>query len=141
MEAYDKYLKASSLSFLDEGAGGKQPNTQKAIHLLKQVIQLDPGFADAFALLSINYGHYSADAVNPRQWLDSAMILAGKAIEINPELEQGYRAMAFVKQQLGHFDESLKWLMKAHEISPYSTPEVLHLTTCEKMTMQLLING
>ena len=58
IEAYDLYLKASSLSFLDEGAGGKQPNTQKAIHLLKQVIQLDPGFADAFALLSINYGYY-----------------------------------------------------------------------------------
>jgi hypothetical protein len=29
--------------------------------------------------------------------------------------------MAFVKKQLGHFDESLKWLMKAHEISLFST--------------------
>ncbi|MEO7393881.1 MAG: adenylate/guanylate cyclase domain-containing protein [Chitinophagaceae bacterium] len=121
MEAYDKYLNASSLSFLDVGLGGKHPNTQKAILLLKQAIQLDPGFADALALLSLNYSYYSGVVDHPQRLLDSALILARKAIELNPEREQGYIAIARVKQSQGHFDEALKWLLKAHEIVPFST--------------------
>ncbi len=121
MQAYDKYLKASSLSFINHGLGGKQLSTQKAIFLLKQAIQLDPDFADAFALLSQNYSYYSLVADDPQRWLDSGLILARKAIELNPERERGYIAIARVKRSQGHFDEALKWLLKAHEIVPFST--------------------
>jgi adenylate cyclase len=121
IDAYDLYLKASSISFTDQGLGGIQSNTLKAVRLLKQAIQLDPGFADAYALLSLNYSYYSPVAEQPKLWFDSALIMANKAIKLNPERMMGYIAMADVKKWQGNFDETLKWLIKAHEIIPFST--------------------
>ena len=121
MEAYDHYLKARSLSFSSIGYGGPQELTHKAIAHLKQAIQLDPRFADAYALLSQNYSFYSADAPAPGVWLDSARLMARKAIELGPEREQGYIALARVEDSKGHYDEAIKWLLKAHTIVPYAT--------------------
>jgi TolB-like protein len=121
-EAYDLYLKASTLSSLEAPVrGGRQPNRQKAIMLLKQAIQLDPSFSDAYALLSKNYTLYGTDAENPKLWLDSATTLARKATTISPDRERGYIAMANVKYWEGNYDESLQWLLKAHETTPFST--------------------
>jgi hypothetical protein len=120
-EAYDLYLKAGSYSFMEHGLGGKKLNTQKAIMLLKQAIQLDQEFADAFALLSENYSYYSIDAENPKRFLDSATMFGIKATSIAPDRERGYMAQAAVKQKQGLYDEALKWLIKAHEISPFSS--------------------
>ena len=121
MEAYEHYLKARSLSFSSIGFGGQQEFTQKAIAHLKQAIQLDPRFADAYALLSSNYTYYSTDASNPVAWLDSAMAAARKAIELSPDREPGYIALSRVEGAKGNYDEAIKWLMKAHDIVPYST--------------------
>ena len=97
-EAYDLYLKASSISFIDGGLGGTHPHTQKAIGILRKCIQLDPGFADAYALLSLNYSYYSSVAAQPTLWHDSALLMANKAIKLNPERVKGYIAMANVKK-------------------------------------------
>jgi adenylate cyclase len=117
VEAYDLYLKASSLFYLGDGTGN---NNKKSIVLLKQAIQLDPAFADAYALLSEAYVYISPLTLNPTQWLDSAAIFGQKAIDISPERESGYIAMAKIKQWKGLYDEALKWLFKAHEIKPFS---------------------
>jgi TolB-like protein/class 3 adenylate cyclase len=117
VEAYDLYLKASSLFYLGDGTGN---NNKKSIALLKQAIQLDPAFADAYALLSEAYVYISPLTLNPKQWLDSAAIFGQKAIEINPDRESGYIAMAKIKQWKGLYDEALQWLFKAHEINPFS---------------------
>jgi len=44
IEAYDKYLKAKSLSYLEDGLGGKRNNTQQSILLLKEVLTNNPEF-------------------------------------------------------------------------------------------------
>lgn len=122
IEAYDLYLKASSLFYLGDGTGN---NNKKSIALLKQAIQLDPEFTDAYALLSEAYVYISPLTLNPKQWLDSAAMFAQKAIEINPDRESGYIAMAKIKQWKGLYDEALKWFFKAHEIKPFSmTPGI-----------------
>jgi len=120
-EAYDLYLKARSLSFLTVGLGGEQTDTRKAIGLLKHAIQLDPTFSDAYALLSLNYSNYSGDAKDPKHWLDSALLLAQKAIQLNPDRVFGYNALGSVYQLQGNLDEALKWLFKAHDLVPFST--------------------
>jgi TolB-like protein/Tfp pilus assembly protein PilF len=119
-EAYDRYLKALSLSFVEWGLGGSQTNRLKAIELLREAIKLDPKFSNAYSTLSTSYVYYSLDADNPKQWLDSAEILARKAIMLTPERENGYSAMAFVHETRGNLDEALKWMDKVQEISPYS---------------------
>ncbi len=118
-EAYDKYLKAMSLSFVEWGLGGQQTNRLKAIDLLREAIQLDPKFSNAYSTLSTNYAYYSLDADHPKQWLDSAEILARKAIRLTPDRENGYSALAFVHEIRGNLDEALKWMEKVQEITPY----------------------
>ncbi len=117
MEAYDLYLKASSLSSLGDGTGN---NYRKSIAFLKQAIELDPSFADAYALLSENFVYTSIIARDPKRWFDSATILAQKSINLSPDREAGYIAMAQTKQLQGFYDDALKWLFKAHDIKPFS---------------------
>jgi adenylate cyclase len=120
-EAYDNYLKAVSLSFVEWGLGGPQTNRLKAIELLREAIKLDPKFSNAYSLLSTSFAYYSLDAEDPKKWLDSAELLAQRAITLTPDRDHGYSAMAFVYEIRGKLDESLKWLAKVQEISPYST--------------------
>ncbi|MCU7551229.1 hypothetical protein OCK74_19060 [Chitinophagaceae bacterium LB-8] len=119
-EAYDKFLKAISLSFVEWGLGGPQTNRLKAIELLREAIKLDPDFSNAYSLMSTSFAYYSFDADNPKRWLDSAEILARKSITLRPDREYGYSALAFVFESRGNLDEALKWLDKVHEIAPYS---------------------
>jgi len=103
------------------GLGGKLLNRQKGIELLKEAIRIDAEFSDAYALLSTNYTYIGISAANPKHWLDSATILAKKATRISPDRERGYMALAYVNQWEGLHDEQRKWLLKAHEIKPFST--------------------
>ncbi|WP_279298144.1 hypothetical protein [Paraflavisolibacter caeni] len=120
-EAYDKYLQARNLTFIETGLGGEYSNTQKAIALLKQAIQIDPTFSDAYALLSKNYSYYSPVAPYSMQIPDSALLMAKKAIQYGPERENGFEALAYAYFRKGNLDEALKWLLKCHELVPYST--------------------
>jgi tetratricopeptide (TPR) repeat protein len=117
LEAYDRYLKASSLFLLVDGVGG---NNRKSINYLKQAIQLDTSFAAAYALLSENYTSLSTISSDPKRLLDSAAIFGRRSIDLNPESEAGYLAMAKIKSWEGLYDEALKWLFKADDIKPFS---------------------
>ena len=128
-DAYDLYLKASSLFTLGDGTGS---NYKKSIVYLKQAIQLDPSFADAFALLSENYVFISPNAPDPKRWLDSATLFGQKAIGLSPERESGYIAMAQINVWKGLYDEALKWLFKANDIKPFSTNETISSTYLRK---------
>jgi protein kinase/serine/threonine-protein kinase len=120
MEAYDLYLKASNLQYLGDGT---QNNRKQANVLLKQAIRLDPSFSDAYALLSENYVYISGGDLDPKRWLDSATIFSRKSIDLNPDREAGYIAMAKIKIWEGFYDEALKWSFKAHHIKPFSISE------------------
>jgi tetratricopeptide (TPR) repeat protein len=122
-EAYDLYLKASSLNTLGDGTGG---NNKKSVVFLKQAIQLDPLFADAYALLSEDFVFISLVAPDPKRWFDSATIFAQKSIDLSPDREAGYIAMAKTKQFQGLYDDALKWLFKAHAIKPFSINQAIH---------------
>ena len=119
-EAYDDYLKARSLSFLDFGFGGRADSRTASIGLLRRALQLDPTFAEAYALQSLNYSNASRDTKAPKQWIDSALILARAAVRYAPNKPEGYEAMATVFETTGEIDKALKWIRKADEVQPYS---------------------
>ena len=82
--AYDYYLRARELwnNFNDEDL-----NTM--IELLQQAISMDPKFAEAYALLARTL--YSEGFIlTKKMWLDSALALANKAIELGPGIADGY---------------------------------------------------
>jgi TolB-like protein len=120
-EAYDVYLQATRLSFLETGLGGTYEDTRRAIELSKEAIRLDPSFSDAYALLSKNYTYYSRVAADSKQQLDSAIRMAKKAIDLGPDRINGYEALGYAYFQQGNLDEALQWLLKCHELVPYST--------------------
>ncbi|HET6768740.1 MAG TPA: adenylate/guanylate cyclase domain-containing protein [Chitinophagaceae bacterium] len=119
--AYDIYLKATSLVSPMKTLGGAQPDRTEAMGLLRQAIQLDPNFSDAYALLSENYTYTAASSANPKLLLDSAVVFAKKAIDLAPDRDAGYKAMAYEKFWEGLPDQQLNWLLKAHEIKPFSS--------------------
>jgi adenylate cyclase len=84
IKAYDLYLKAKSIP---QPVGyGFSVNTgakEYSIKLLKEAIALDPGFSQVYALWSKIYAGS-----------DSANILAREAIARNPQLPEGYIALA-----------------------------------------------
>ena len=129
IDAYDLYLKASSLFLLSDGVGG---NNNKSINYLKQAIQLDPSFSAAYALLSENYVWLSTVASDPRRVLDTALIFGGKSIELNPESEAGYIAIGKIKRIEGLYDEALKWLLKADDIRPFSINRIIQAVYLKK---------
>ncbi|HEY1112234.1 MAG TPA: adenylate/guanylate cyclase domain-containing protein [Chitinophagaceae bacterium] len=119
-EAYDYYLKARSLSFLDFGFGGEATSRQTSIELLRQALELDPSFAEAYALQSLNYSNASRDGKDAKRWLDSAALLARAAIRYGPTKPDGYEALATAYETTGDIDKALKWALKADEAQPYS---------------------
>lgn len=90
-DAYDAYLKAK-IMYLESANDPEQ-----AIQTAERVIELDPGFAPGYALLSNLYGYLviTGNPTHDDAYL-SARKLARKAIELDPELPDARFAMARV---------------------------------------------
>jgi TolB-like protein len=123
--AYDKYLMAASIAYMDWGLGAEPVNLLKANNLLREAIRLDPDFSEAYLMLSWNYSNYSSYVENPRNWLDSAKLLARKVIHYNPLKAEGYDALANVFWMEGNSEEALKWQLKSHELDPYKSADMV----------------
>lgn len=96
MEAYDLYLQAKTIAFTNKGIGIGNPahNRKTAMAYLQKAIVLDPSFPEALALLSQMYLFVYYSVPDSKRMLDSATVLAQKAIEYNPKIIDGYDALA-----------------------------------------------
>jgi TolB-like protein/class 3 adenylate cyclase len=117
-EAYDLFLRARSLIFVNYGLGGRADNRLEGMELLRRALALDPSFADAYALLSVACSMMSRDAADPQRWIDSAGLLATSAVEYAPDKPEGYAAMATLYENTGELNKALEWALKAHELQP-----------------------
>ena len=124
-QAYDKYLQAASIAYVDWGLGATPMNLLKSNNLIKEAIHLDPDFSDAYRFLSWNYSHYSSFVENPKNWLDSAKLLAKTAIRKDPSNADGYDALANAFWMEGNSTEALKWQLKSHELKPYKSANLI----------------
>jgi hypothetical protein len=93
---------------------------------------MDPGFAEAAALLSQGFSVYSRVAEYPASWLDSARRYAQLALSLQPAGAEGYIAMAQVMEQSGQQEAALNWLLKAHERAPFSSAASIGLLYLSK---------
>lgn len=91
-EAYDLYLKAIQLSYIDED------QNQKAIDLLEKAIKLDPNFSSAYAIMGkrlqtgANYMATDAGMDPGRAWIISKPYLE-KALSLDPDNGRAHVAM------------------------------------------------
>ncbi|HET9332496.1 MAG TPA: tetratricopeptide repeat protein, partial [Gemmatimonadota bacterium] len=114
-EAYDLVLQARE-RLQSTGIGEQVPRTHSAIRLLRQALELDPGYARAHAALGDAYSWlvYADD----RSWADSALAASERAIDLAPDLAAGHIALGWTQDALGQVEESLATFRRAIELDP-----------------------
>jgi serine/threonine protein kinase/tetratricopeptide (TPR) repeat protein len=113
LNAYDYYLKGREFYYLY-----RNEDNQHAISLFREAIKLDSAFALAYAGLADAYAKGIEQGWIQRSWLDSTIRLSEKAISLNPELPEGYKALALAYNQRLWNRKSLEALHKALELNP-----------------------
>ena len=87
--AYTAYLRARQLR------GGGAEGAKEAIAVLEQALEIDPGFAAAWAQLAVTQSWAADNAEGPAElaeWQRKALASADKAVELDPGLADGYWA-------------------------------------------------
>ena len=115
IEAYEVFLRARRMV----DAVGREP-VERAEKLFEQVIELDPGFASAYAGLSFNYSVKARFHFTERPEADAKTSLefARKAIELDKELAWGYIALGGARLALGDPSAAVDAVRRALAIQP-----------------------
>ena len=115
-EAYSRYLRARALG---------RSESQVALTLLEEAIEIDPGFALAHAQLANWYHSGFSDSVTDREERDSlATASAQRALEIDPDLGYSYITLAEIHRQRLEGIEAQNDYEQAIALSP-NDPQVL----------------
>jgi len=94
-------------------------NLGKAIGHFKSAIEIEPGFADAEAMLADAYSLaaiYGLKPGTPGEFIEKAKVCAGKAIETDPRTSHAYSALAVVAQYEKDATRAAALLRKAIEL-------------------------
>ena len=142
VQAYDLYLQAKALPWARPGAGiGEDTGSaDKAVRFLKQALSLDPEYGQALALLSRIYGVLNRKVIEKEDLLDSAIVLAFRAINVNPDRPEGYVAFGVMSQQTDGDDAARYWFEMAEAVQPGSAVIELASTLPTKERMGLLLS-
>jgi adenylate cyclase len=111
--AYEDYLKGRSyyLKYTQE-------DNQKAIEYFNSALQKNPGDALALAGLGDAYAQKAYRMGLDKEVLDSALVFCEAALENNPELSEGHKALGLVYQYMGEDDAALASYEKALAFDP-----------------------
>ena len=114
-QAYDLFLKGVGL--LNTGS---DVNHRKALEYFQEAIELDPGFALAYACSSMAY-YYLDYFRTEKQYTEELGINADKAILHDPTLGESLTAKAMYYMHRREYMEALPYLEKGLEYNPNST--------------------
>ena len=114
-ESYDVFLKG-----LESATRSTPTALSNGIDLFREAIRLDPGFARAYGALAValarqvQFGY----ADNPVETSNRALNMARKAESIDPASPQVLWALGFVLHSRRQFDDAIRALERAIELSP-----------------------
>lgn len=123
LAAYNIYLKGR------EEYNRYQPEgMKKAIEYFKQALDRDPSFALAWAGLADAFGQGAFNfGILPYEYIDSARVSAEKAVGLNPQLAEAWKAMGLVSTLKGEYEEAMKHYRKSLDYNPNYTPAISNL--------------
>jgi len=127
-KAYDLYLKGR-----EQYNRYSKESLNEALKLFKEAIAVDPNYALAWAGVAdchaqlVQHGH-AADAA---ERLRTGLEAAEHAIQLNPELADGYKAKALVLRYEGDLDGARAALELAIQANPRHTPSLINLAVGE----------
>ena len=113
LAAYDLYLKGRELY-----NRYRKADNEAAIELFLKALELDPAFALAYAGLGDAYAQRALRFGFPPSWLDTSLEVSRRAIALNSELAEGYKALGLANHIKGKYREDLDATRRAAEINP-----------------------
>jgi TolB-like protein len=114
-------------------------DNEKAVEFFRKALDLDPnyalaytGLADAFVRRRI---HDEADGVKPPTTqagqdgdpVDRALEYGRKAVELDPDCAEAYKALGFAQEKKGLAAESMNSYLKAVELNPNYAPAISNI--------------
>lgn len=114
MQAYDLFLKGVEQLNKETELG-----LSNGISLLRQAVQEDDKFARAYGVLSIAY-YYQDLLMANKQFNDSLIYFADKALLYDPELPQALTGKALYYLRSNNHQQAIDYLEKALEYNPNS---------------------
>ncbi|HKJ81938.1 MAG TPA: tetratricopeptide repeat protein [Ignavibacteriaceae bacterium] len=113
IDAYTYYLKGRHLyyNFTDE-------DNNKAIDLFNKALEIDSNYALAYAGLADAYNQRVGKFGYSAELYDSSLALSEKALKLNPDLPEGYKAIGLTHDNLGKRELALVDYEKAIKLNP-----------------------
>ncbi|TAM43475.1 MAG: tetratricopeptide repeat protein [Gammaproteobacteria bacterium] len=117
IEAYDEFLRGQALYV----RGTPEENLQ-ARALFQQAIDRDPGFARAYGAMALSYVDEFRFGLgkNPAA-LERALELANKAVALDDQLPQAYRALSYAQLHRREYRRSIDSIQRAIALDPNDT--------------------
>ena len=105
------------------GTKRNRESLENAVAYFQKAIELDPNYAEAYAMLADSYNMQGYYGYLPRREVaPKANKAAAKAIELNPEMAEAYIALAFLQYGYPNGRIAAKQLLeKAIALSPYNS--------------------
>lgn len=122
--AYDYYLRGRSLYYKYRPTANDSAITQ-----FKQAIALDPTYARAWAGLGDAYSQMNMRFSRSESWLDSSFMASTRAIQLDSNLSEAYKALANAYSYKKLYDKAFPLLIKSVELNPTNDAAVGNLGT------------
>jgi len=115
IEAYDEFLRGQSLYV----RSAPEDNLQ-ARALFQQAIDRDPGFARAYGAMALSYvdEFRFGWGKNPATALERALALANKAVALDDQLPQAYRALSYAYLHKREYPRAIDAIQRAIALDP-----------------------
>ena len=116
-EAYNLYLMARNCWIAGDFSDSHR--VSRVIRICHQAIELDPGYAQAWALIALGQAHVFY-GIGPNEGSDGGAAAAEKALALDPDIAEARLPMAWRLVVEGKFDEANAELAAAFKLSPDS---------------------
>jgi len=123
LEAYEYYLKGRDyyLKYTPEA-------NDRAIELFDRALDADPGFAQAYAGLADALAQKAYKSESRKGLIDSAIAMSTRAINLDAELSDGYKARGLAYHYRGDYDRALEEYKKAVERNPNNSMAINNIS-------------
>ncbi len=132
LPAYDLYLRGRE-AYLRQNPS----DNEEAIRLYKQALALDSEYALALAGLSRAYANRPYRFGGDPAWADSALVLADRALEIDPREGTAHNARGYVFGTRGWRQEAYEEYLRAWELDPNDNTAMNNLAASHRARGQL----
>lgn len=122
--AYDYYLRGRSKYYKYTSAAN-----DSAIAFFKMALALDPKYARAWAGLGDAYSQMNMRFSREEHWLDSSLVAGARAIKLDSNLSDAYKALANAFSYRKQYDRAYPLLVKAVKLNPTNDQAVGNLGT------------